>query len=460
VKSLPGRLSRTQTISRLLGACTAALAVACAHAPPPESAMSVITAEGRLAPLDSVTVSYDVAGIRVIQRPNYANDAVAVNIYLLGGTRQLTAATQGIESLLLHGGEYGTQKYPGGDWRTAWGLTGSRIVVDPEADWTVYGFRGIRQEFDSSWDAFADRLMHPTLSSSSLAIFRARLVAESRLANDDPDAYIEKLADSVAFIGQPYGLNPDGTEATLAALDSATVGRYEDQIVKSRLLLVVVGNVTRVQVEAAVSRTLAALPTGNYTWTLPSVPNASNSSINLRWRVLPTNYVVGIFRGPDAASPSSPAFRVALALLSSAMTNAIREERGLSYAANAIWIERGATAGAVYVSTAAPTTVLPLISKQMDLIRHIPGSVNLHNFTDQFIVEYFADNMTDAAQADFLARAQLYQGDYRRASQAMEDLRHVSAGDVRDAATRYFNHIHFVYLGDTTRVSRKLFTGF
>lgn len=450
---------RTRIISLSLGVCVAWLGVACASAPP-ERAMSVITAEGRLAPLDSVTISYDVAGIRVIQRPNYANDAVAVNIYLLGGTRQLTAATQGVESLLLHDGEYGTQKYPGSDWRAAWGLTGSRLVIDPEADWTVYGFRGIRQEFDASWDAFADRLMHPTLSSSSLKISRARLVADSRLESDEPDVYIEKLADSVAFAGQPYGLNPDGTEATLAALDSATVAKYEEQIVKSRLLLVVVGNVTRAQVEAAVSRTLAALPAGSYAWTLPTGSNASNSTINLRSRILPTNYVVGIFRGPDAASSSSPAFRVAVALLSTGMTNAIREERGLSYAANAIWIERGATAGAIYVSTAAPTTVLPLISKQMDDIRHMPGPVNLHNFTDQFIVEYFADNMTNAGQADFLARAQLYQGDYRKASQAMEDLRHVSSDDVRDVATRYFNHIHFVYLGDTTRVDRKAFAGF
>jgi zinc protease len=425
--------------------------------------MSVVTAEGRLVPLDSATVSYDVAGVRVIQRPNYANDAVAVNLYLLGGTRQLTAATQGIESLLLHGGEYGTLKYPGGNWRATWGLTGSRIVIDPEADWTVYGFRGIRQEFDTSWDAFADRLMHPTLSSSSLKIFRARLVADSRVASDNPDVYIAKLADSIAFAGQPYGLNPDGTETTLAALDSAAVGRYEHQVVKSRLLLVVVGNITRAQIEAAVSRTLSALPEGNYKWTLPPVSDssiASNLSIQLRWRILPTNYVMGIFHGPDAASPSSPAFRVALALLSSGMTSTIREERGLSYAANAIWIDRGATAGAVYVSTASPTTVLPLIANQMNYIRHIPVSENLHDFTDQFIVDYFADNMTNAAQADFLARAQLYQGDYRKASQAMEDLRRVSAADVRDAATKYFNHIDFVYLGDTTRVSRSAFIAF
>lgn len=424
--------------------------------------MSVVTADGKLAPLDSATISYDVAGIHVIQRPNYANDAIAVNIYLLGGTRQLTAASQGVESLLLRSGEYGTLKYPAGAWRAAWSLTGSRIVVDPEADWTVFGFRCIRQEFNTSWDAFADRAMHPTLTSASLAIVRARLIAESRLAGDNPDGYVMRLADSVAFAGQSYGLDPDGTETTLTRLDSAALTQYAaNEIVKSRMLLVVVGNVSREQVEAAVSRTLASLPEGHYTWTLPPMPDAFHSSVNLAWRVIPTNYIVGIFRGPDAASLSSPAFRVAVELLSARMTSSIRQERGLSYAASAIWIERGATAGAVYVSTTAPTRVLPLIAAQMKFVQHLPSVFdNLHGFTDQFIMDYFADNMTDAAQADFLARAQLYKGDFHKASEAMEDLRHVSPDDVRDAAMKYFRDIHFVYLGDTTQVLRTSFTGF
>lgn len=37
-------------------------------------------------------------------------------------------------------------------------------------------------------------------------------------------------------------------------------------------------------------------------------------------------------------------------------------------------------------------------------------------FTDQFIVDYFAENMTDEAQAGVLARAQLYHYDFRKAN--------------------------------------------
>ena len=81
-------------------------------------------------------------------------------------------------------------------------------------------------------------------------------------------------------------------------------------------------------------------------------------------------------------------------------------------------------------------------------------------FTEGFIFEYLASNSTDDAQADFLARAQLYQGDYRKASDAMEQLRNVTVNDVRSAAQHYFSHIQFVYVGDTTRVSRQDFASF
>ena len=85
---------------RSLGRVAAALLlVGCASARP-EQKMSVTAADGRLVPLDSITTSFTVGGVHVILRPNYATDAVAVNLYLLGGTRQLTPATQGIEPLL------------------------------------------------------------------------------------------------------------------------------------------------------------------------------------------------------------------------------------------------------------------------------------------------------------------------------------------------------------------------
>ena len=65
------------------------------------------------AQADTSTTSFEVNGLTVILRRNTATDVVAANMYLLGGTQQLTPATQGIEALLLEASERGTKHYPG-----------------------------------------------------------------------------------------------------------------------------------------------------------------------------------------------------------------------------------------------------------------------------------------------------------------------------------------------------------
>lgn len=428
----------------------------------PEKSLTATTEDGNLVPLDSVTVSYDVGGVHVIQRPSFGNDVVSVHLYLLGGTRQLTPATQGIEKLLLRTSEYGTTKYPGDATRAAWARTGSQILLSPDDDWTLFGFRGIRQEFDSSWNVFAERVMHPTLAAKDVALVRAQLVGGIRQRINDPDSYAMLLADSVAFAGHPYGLQPGGTEASLSSLDSTALARYQaTQMVASRMLLVVVGNLTRPQLEAAVARSLAKLPAGKYVWTLPAPLPARPSSVTMIQRPVATDYILGLFEGPPASERDYAALRVATALLGSKMHNEIREEHGLSYAASAPYIERGIGTGAVYVSTTAPSTVLPMIRKAMKDMKQLDwNGYSMRYFTDQFVLDFLAENMTTTAQADFLARAQLYRGDYRLAGQSMEELRHLTSSQLRSAARKYFQNVHFVYLGDTTRVPRSAFDRF
>jgi len=279
---------------------------------------------------------------------------------------------------------------------------------------------------------------------------------------NDPDGYLTLVADSVAFAGHPYALNPEGTEVTLGALDSAALAGYQAaQMVTSRMLLVVVGAVTREQVERAVTATLATLPRGRYVWTPPPDPPPTPSNVTMISRPLSTNYILGFFEGPRASDPQAPAFRLAMAILSSGLEDTVRQQHALSYAVTAPVLERALTAGGVYVSTTQPARVLPMIRAQIrDLHEFHVGFGYMHYFTDGFVLDYLASNMTDAAQADYLARAQLYEGDYHKATQTMEDWRRVSSGGVAIAARRYMRDIHFVYLGDTTRVTRAAFTRF
>ena len=426
-----------------------------------ENKLQAATATGRLVPLDSVTMSYTVGGLTVIQRPNYANEVVAVHLYLLGGRRQLTAATQGIEVLLLGASKYGTARYPGDSTRKAWSRTGSEFSVQAEDDWTEVGFLAVRSEFDSTWNVFAERVMHPTLAAASVALVRQQMLSSVHQRLISPDGYLSFLSDSVAFHGRPYALEPEGTEASLGGIDSAALAAYErTQMVTSRMLLVVVGNIDRAAVERLVGATLATLPRGDYVWSLPRDSMPTPVPVVMRARPVPTDYVLGVFDGPPASAKDYPAFRVATAVLSSQIHSMVREQKSLSYAVGAPFMDRGATAGGVYFTTVSPAKVLPLVKDQIKWVQHMNPAYTMRYFVEGFIYEYLASNSTDDAQADFLARAQLYQGDYRKASDAMEQLRNVTVNDVRSAAQRYFTHIQFVYVGDTTRVSRQDFASF
>lgn len=459
-------LPTRQAVPGLLLAGVAAFAIAalvsgCASARP-EQRIAVTTTDGRQVSPDSVTVSYTVGGVRVIQRPNAANDVVSAQLYLLGGARQLTPATQGIESLLLRAAAYGTASYPGPASRAAWALTGSRLLLGADADWTVYGFDGIRQQFDSTWNVMADRVMHPTLRPADVALVRGRQVARLVQRTHDPDALLFTVADSALFAGQAYGLDPDGTESSLAALDSAALARYAaEQMVTSRMLLVVVGNVSRDEVTRAVERSLARLPRGDYRWTLPAPAPLAPGPTAIIPRPLSTNYVLGYFQGPPASSDDYPAFRVATALLGSQLSQRIREERALSYAAYAPLLDRGVATGGIYFSTTSPVAALQLAREEVQSIRRLEaGHYDMRGFTDQFVFDFLDGHTSSSAQGELLARAELYQGDYRKASQEVERLRHITSGDVRAAASRYFRNIRFVYVGDSSRVGPKAFEGF
>jgi zinc protease len=76
----------------------------------------------------------------------------------------------------------------------------------------------------------------------------------------------------------------------------------------------------------------------------------------------------------------------------------------------------------------------------------------LEQLTQQFITEYFLDNETNADQANFLARAQLYRGDWRRAAAFVDELRAVTPTDVRRVARQYLRGLRLAYVGDPTRL--------
>lgn len=404
---------------------------------------------------DSLTTKFEVAGIPVILRRVGANNVVAANLYLLGGVRQLTPANQGIENFLLEATERGTAKYPRDVLRNKMAQLGSAIVVGPGVDWTAIGLRSTVANFDSTWAILADRLLAPTLAPAEVELVREQFVTAVRQRKDSPDALLDYLADSIAFAGHPYALDPIGNEASLSRLTVADLNKYRaEQLVTSRMLLVVVGNVSRTRVEKLVRESLGRLPRGSYAWSLPQAPADLPTAYVVERKPLPTNYLQGYFHGPTANSKDYAALRLACAVLSGRLFSEVRSKRNLTYSVNAPFVERALSMGGLYVTTTSPDEVLGIMLDQIRAMKE--GEITedgLERLVQQFIVTYFLDNETNADQANMLARAQLYQGDYRAAGRFVDDLRAVTPADIRNAARTYMTKVRWAYVGDPARVT-------
>jgi zinc protease len=405
-------------------------------------------------PPDTLTAAYEVSGVRIIQRLYQANDIVAVRLYLLGGTQQLTARTAGVEALLLRASAYGTTQFPGPEARRAMDRTGSVMTLEPDMDWTVFGFTGLVTDLDAAWRVFADRLTHPTLDGPGVAQARARLMSEAHRRYTEPDERLHGLAMQALFSDHAYALDPGGTETSLTALTPDDLKTYaREHLVTSRMLLAVVGNVTRAHVESLVTATLGQLPRGDYRWVLPPPVARRKARWLIEQRQIPTTYILGLFAGPPPTSRQFWAFRVATALLSSGLHRAIRTQRGLSYAAYAPYVEGAIPVGGTYVSTPKPDKALPLMVGQIEeLATRSLDYFGLARFIDHFSLDYLAENSTAAGQADFLARAELYLGSYQSGQDFLKRLHGVSPREIQTVVAQYMTAIQYAYLGDTTRM--------
>jgi zinc protease len=448
----------TRTTLLLASAFGVALSVAPTAAaqatltPPAPAATRTTTAD------TAVTTKFEVAGLPVILRRNPANEVVVANLYLLGGTRQLTPETAGIEAMVMAVSERGTRRFPGSTQRQRTARLGSNISIEAGDDWSAMGLRAIRATFDSTWALMADRIMAPTLDPRDVELVREQLLTAARQRGNDPDNAVSELADSLLHQGHPYAIPTTGTEASLTAITPAQLRQYHtQQFVTSRMLLVVVGNVDRPQIERLVRSTIGTMPRGSYRWTPPPALPDNGRAVAFDARTLPTNYLMGYVPGPPATSPDYTALRVATAVLSGRLFTEVRSRRNLSYAVESPFQERAYAVAGLYVTTVDPNAVLRIMRNELDALQGDQvEAAGLKRLQQQFITEYYLKNETNADQANVLARAELYQGDFRAADRFMEQLRRVTPADVERVAKKYLTNFRFAYVGDTTKVDRSL----
>ena len=156
-----------------------------------------------------------------------------------------------------------------------------------------------RANFDRSWDIFTDIALHPAFTKEDVDLVKSRLVASLSDDKDEPDSYLQRLQEKVAYAGHPYLNRPEGTAEIVSKLTAEDLRAYHQRVMQtSHLLLVIVGDLDAAQLKSRLAGTFGKLPRGDYKAQTPPALAFNASTLDVTTRELPTNYIQGFYTAP------------------------------------------------------------------------------------------------------------------------------------------------------------------
>lgn len=408
----------------------------------------------------ALVTEFDVNGLKVIVKRRAGSQTVAAGLFIRGGARNINAQNAGIERFMLEAAQEATANYPRERMRTEIARLAAVIGSGTTYDYSALTLGSTRANFDRSWDIFTDVALNPTFAPEDVELVRQRLVATLSDDVDDPDTYLERLEERVAYAGHPYFNRPQGTPETIGRIQIADLKRYHQQMMEtSRLLLVIVGDLDAATLKQRIANSFGRLPRGTYRQEPIPQLSFTASTVDITQRGLPTNYIQGVFTAPPLTSEDISAMRVASSLLRDRVFEEVRVKRNLSYAPNAFLGSQGANIGGIYVTAVDANTAIRVMLGEINRLQHEQTPTDeITGIVSQYLTTYYLGQETNAAQVGELAQYELIGGGWHNALEVIEHLRQVTPADVQRVAQKYMRNIRFVVLGDPARIDRGVFT--
>ncbi|CAN5546527.1 hypothetical protein BH10BAC3_BH10BAC3_35940 [soil metagenome] len=397
------------------------------------------------------TEEFTVGGLKVILHQTQ-KETLAMSMYFRGGSANYTAQNAGIESLALSGTiECGTGKYSAGEFNDQVDEYGLHLEGDASNDYGLVKLKCISRYMNEAWNLFSSAIASPEFETQKFDLLKDQKISELNVALSNPDRRLSQLAKEFAFAGTPYAVNPDGTVASLTALNRNAVSDYyfNTLLNKSKMFLVVAGNISRTDLEAKVKAAFSALPDKPYTPADITSQLFTEEISKIEDRPIATNYVCGIINAPSLNSPDYPAYRLAIIILHSGLYDVIRLNRHLSYAPGAF-----VSAGKIAYTTMYASTSQP--QETVKTMRNVLAIVKDRRYSDKLLGDIKKSLLLSTSKhqeimsdiAGELGNAEIM-GNWKLAENLDSRIEAVDSKDITQVLNHYVNKIVWVYLGDS-----------
>ncbi len=414
----------------------------------------------RVATAQSDTHAFNVDGIDVILRPVAANNVVSVICFIKGGTSYLPAT----ESVALEGltlgiaASSGTTGMTKDQYQNKLTKMVSTIAGSAGDDYSTFSFRSVKESFSDTWDLFAGVITSPSFDSVEIKNSKRNTITEIKSIKSSPDSYVSYLADSLYFDGHPYARRPSiGEVKEITAKDLQA--HFKELFVKSRLLLVVVGNIDQGELKQKIESSIGKLPDGQYAApVLPTPRQASMPGLVMASKRLPTTYILGDYSAPNRTSDDYWSMVIATTTLSDRLFEEVRTKRNLSYAPESSINPNRTSTGFVYVTTTLPDSAVSVMFACIDSMQqHQMPEEELQGQVAQFITARYMSDETNEQQAKILGMYQILTGSWERSQEIVPIIQRLTPADIQAAAKKYMRNINFAVVGNVDKIDKTLF---
>ena len=402
-----------------------------------------------------------VSGVKVIVQPSN-NQIVEIQTIIKGGVQNYPANKAGIESLAMTAlTECGTKSYDKNTFKNMLDKVSAQVYGYTGLDFASFNMNCILGDFDTVWPLYVEAFNAPRFDDKEFTRIKQDAVNQLRAQSSQPDYAIDQMARSVAFAGRDYAKRPEGTEKIVTTLTSDETKKYYESIrTKSRLIIIVVGEIEKSVLEKRIETMLAGIPVGKpFTLKKESYRPAA-TTFNMEKKDVATNYVQAVAGGPLPGTPNYNAYVLAMRIFADRDFLYIRTKNGLSYAPQS-WFAGSLTSSTnIAVSTTEPNRYVQVLTRLIDSTRKFGFSEDeVRNMKTSYLTDVYYREETNSAQASALASNEVLHNNWRRAITINDDISKLKVSDVNTAFNKYLTNLTWVYQGKPDAVNQALYTG-
>jgi zinc protease len=395
-------------------------------------------------------------GLTVVVRENPAAPVAALTLFLGAGSRDESAATSGVSTLLGRVLIKGTHSRPALALAQAAEDAGGALESATDQEYSELRTRGLARHWRTLLDLLHDVATAPAFAPDEIERERETLLAQIRGLEDQPFQVANRLLSRALFGEHPYGLPVAGSPDTVRRLSRDDLVRhFEASTDPERMVLAISGQVAAADVLDEVARVFGDLPRRGAAPSFPPPPaRPATPRLGETRPIHQTQVLVGFLAPPIDHADHLP-LKLANAILGGGMSGrlfrTLRDEAGLAYAVGSFYpTRREASRVVVYIGT-APTNREAAeegMMRELGRLRDEPVPAEELARSKAFLAGSFdLDLRTNERQSFYLGFYELMGVGHQYVQGYREGLLAVTSADVQHVARRYLTEPTVVVVG-------------